>query len=154
MCDFSAQAAKKREAVKGDKLVVAKISSHTTGFVDINDQSMAVCILPGAELAFGKSVRAQKVLHSSTLVGMIKAAFRPKAEVVEAKNVATFVQVNKDDPNTHHDALLFVDSAVILLNELEHGQTATVLTMPVDPSTLHGKAREAAEDDQRRATYV
>ena len=48
---------------------------------------------------------------------------------------AIFRQVNKDNPQTHHDALEFPDGQMVLLNDLFEGQRATVLQLPAQPAT-------------------
>jgi hypothetical protein len=48
---------------------------------------------------------------------------------------ATFRQVNKDYPRTHHDALEFPDGQMVLLTNLFEGQEATVLQLPAQPVT-------------------
>ena len=50
MCDYSAEGAKRRDAVVGDQLVTARISQHTVGLVSKDDPTMAVCLKPGAQL--------------------------------------------------------------------------------------------------------
>jgi hypothetical protein len=132
MCDYSAKAAKKRDAAKHDKLVTGKISYHTAGFLGIADPLTAVCLLPGAELAFDKPVRYQfqgGILETPQLV-------------------ARFRQVEKGNTQTHHDALEFADGLIVKLNSLELGQTATVLQLPAKPKT------KAEAEEQRRAEYV
>jgi len=84
---------------------------------------MAVCLLPGTELAFGTKVRCQP----------------PWFSVVNTRTVdytaAIFRQVNKDKPRTHHDALQFPDGEIVLLARLLEGQEATVLQLPVQAET-------------------
>jgi hypothetical protein len=142
MCDYSATGVKQRAAVKEETLVSGIISRHTNGFVGVNDSSTAVCLLPGTELAFEKPVRALGPL------------FRLSATPAGSQTVATFVQVNKDQPSVHHDALQFVDGKIILLNDLTKGQRAVVVQLPADPSTLQGKERENAVANQNRAAYT
>src|SRR5437763_808391 len=48
---------------------------------------------------------------------------------------AIFRQINKDKPNTHHDALEFPDGQIVLLTRLADGQQATVLQLPADPAS-------------------
>jgi hypothetical protein len=52
MCDYSLHHVKSRPAKVGDKLTTRQFDSLTTGFAAPEDASMAVCVLPGTELAF------------------------------------------------------------------------------------------------------
>jgi hypothetical protein len=123
MCDYSAEGVASRSAVVGDTLVSGKISSHTTGFVGMNDK-VAVCLLPGTELAFTGPVRYQTIEGHSWLG-------KPKAHVAGSTHaVARFVQVDMNNPNTFHDAIEFPDGEVVLLQNLVLGQQARVLQLP------------------------
>ncbi len=55
---------------------------------------------------------------------------------------AIFRQVNKHNPNTHHDALEFPDGQIVLLTFLQEGQQATVLQLPVSAGA---KAQQQTE---------
>ena len=112
----------------------AKNSSHTTSapaHEDSPHQKIAVCILPGTELAFETPVRYQTTLMFRANTGHMVAIFR---------------QINKGTPHTHHDALEFPDGEIVLLTRLCDGQRATVLTLPTQP-----KASSEAEVQQRAA---
>ena len=53
MCDYSLELVASRPAKVGDKLVSAGFPhTITRGFVSVDDPSVAVCVLPGTELAF------------------------------------------------------------------------------------------------------
>ncbi len=92
----------------------------------------AVCLLPGTEIAFEK--------EPTLRWGFIETAVK--------SNVARFRQINKDTPNTHHDALEFADGQIILLTHIETDQCATVLQLPAAPKTK----KEAEE--QTRVEFV
>jgi hypothetical protein len=62
--------------------------------------------------------------------------------------MAIFRQVNKHEPQKHHDALEFPDGRIVLLTNLLEGQQATVLQLPAQPTS----AVEA--DAQKRIAYV
>jgi hypothetical protein len=79
---------------------------------------VAVCLLPGTELAFDDNVRYDRAF---SLFG--KARLNHK--------VARFRQIDLDDPHVHHDALEFPDGQVLKVTRLAAGQTATVLQLPV-----------------------
>ena len=56
MCDYSLHHVKSRPAKVGDKLTTHNFSTGTCGFAAPEDSTMAVCILPGTELAFSAEV--------------------------------------------------------------------------------------------------
>ena len=56
MCDFSLQSVRSRPAKVGDKLVTRDFGTGTRGFSASDDPALAVCILPGTELAFANEV--------------------------------------------------------------------------------------------------
>jgi hypothetical protein len=56
MCDFSLQNIRSRPAKIGDKLVTRDFGTGTRGFADVCDLGVAVCLLPGTELAFAREV--------------------------------------------------------------------------------------------------
>jgi len=123
MCDYSLHLIASRPAKVGDKLVSTGFpSSVTRGFAAVDNLNVAVCLLPGTELAFDEEVECESrsVFRSSLRLGHKLARFR---------------QVNMDEPNVHHDALEFPDGQIVLLTTLCQGQRATVLQLPADPKT-------------------
>ena len=136
MCDYSLHSVASRPAKVGDKLVSTKFSNSSTGgFAAIGELNVAVCLLPGTEVAFENNVECQPAL------GIL-----PNKKIGE--KVARFRQVNKDKPNVHHDALEFPDGQVVLVTTLREGQHATVLQLPAVPRTV------AEAEEQRRDTLV
>jgi hypothetical protein len=118
MCDYSLQHVATRAAKVGDQLVTTKFSnSITRGFAEVGVPDVAVCILPGTELAFDRDVECDHAL-----------GFFPARKVRE--RVARFRQINMDNPYEHHDALEFPNGQVILLTRLCEGQVASVLQLP------------------------
>jgi hypothetical protein len=86
MCDYSLELVASRPAKVGDKLVSAGFPhTITRGFVSVDDPSVAVCVLPGTELAFETEVRCE----TGRLI-----AWRWLGQ-----KVARFRQVNKDRSN-------------------------------------------------------
>jgi hypothetical protein len=136
MCDYSLHNVKSRPAKVGDKLTTKSFNTGTRGFAAPEDANIAVCVLPGTELAFANDVRCEP----AALLG-----WRPKTV---GHPTAIFRQINKDNPRTHHDALEFPDGQIVLLTALVEGQQATVLQLPAQPAT----ATEA--EAQKRAEHV
>ena len=121
MCDYSLHNVKSRPAKVGDKLTTHFFGTGTIGFAASEDADMAVCVLPGTEVAFATKVsRRPRWLFGAGTVNHTTAIFR---------------QINKDNPHTHHDALEFPDGQMALLTSLVEGQTATVLQLPAQPAT-------------------
>jgi hypothetical protein len=133
MCDYSLDFVASRPAKVGDKLVTTKFkNSVTRGFAAVEEPTVAVCLLPGTEVAFEKEVTCEhvfKVFRSQKLIG---------------QKVARFRQINLEQPNVHHDALEFPEGQVVLLTQLDEGQHATVLQLPASP-----RATNEAEQQKR-----
>jgi hypothetical protein len=88
MCDYSLDFVASRPAKVGDKLVTTKFkNSVTRGFAAVEEPTVAVCVLPGTEIAFGQEV---EYCHS----------LLPKQKVASS---------------VHHDALEFSNGKIILL---------------------------------------
>ena len=119
MCDYSLHAVASRPAKVGETLVSTKFPTTVTrGFAAEGEPDIAVCVLPGTELAF---VREEVEFEG--------AFFRKKVR----QNVARFRTVDLDNPNRHHDALEFPDGQLVLLTQLDPGQRVTVLQLPAAP---------------------
>jgi hypothetical protein len=66
MCDYSLHYVASRPARVGDRLVSTGFAQTTTrGFSSIHDRYVAVCLLPGTELAFDEEVRCETGLRGS-----------------------------------------------------------------------------------------
>jgi hypothetical protein len=132
MCDYSLQTVRSRPARVGDKLTTHHFNTGTIGFAAPEDANMAVCVLPGTELAFATAIRCRRPC----------GLFGWNANVVN-HTTAIFRQVNKDNPRSHHDALEFPDGQIVLLTHMVEGQKATVLQLPAQPATAaEAKAQE------------
>ena len=136
MCDYSLQNVRSRPAKVGDKLTTHDFGTGTRGFAAPEDCKMAVCVLPGTELAFADDVAC-----------LPTGLFRWNAKIANHRT-AIFRQINKDKMVAHRDALEFPDGRTVLLTLLCEGQAATVLQLPAQPATA------AEADAQKRVTYV
>src|SRR6516164_6989989 len=93
MCDYSLDFVASRPAKVGDKLVTTKFkNSVTRGFAAVEEPTVAVCVLPGTEIAF-----EQEVEYCHSLLPNQKVAAR----------LARFRQINLEQAFVHHDALEF-----------------------------------------------
>jgi len=137
MCDYSLEHVASRPAKVGDKLVSTKFSnSITRGFAEVGEPNVAVCVLPGTELAFEQEVACVQAL------GLL-----PSRKIHE--KVARFREINLENPHDHHDALEFPSGQVVLLTRLCEGQTATVLQLPADPTRkIETETKIAQEEPQ------
>jgi hypothetical protein len=132
MCDYSLDLVLSRPARVGDRLISARFpDTMTRGFDSVEEPGVAICLLPGTELAFENEVRWE--------VGLIFPSRRQLSH-----KVARFRQVNKDRSNVHHDALEFPDGQIVLLTRLCPGQQATVLQLPVSPDVTKDEAQRHA----------
>jgi hypothetical protein len=136
MCDYSLQGVASRPAAVGDKLTTRNFGTGTRGFAAHEDRNVAVCLLPGTEIAFGEEVAVESPRFFGQSIKVMK------------HRTAIFRQVDRETPHVHHDALEFPDGQVVLLTALREGQEASVLQLPARPTTV----REAEE--QRRAVYA
>jgi len=136
MCDYSLHSIKSRPAKIGDKLTTRDFGTGTRGFAASEDATVAVCVLPGTELAF-----AQEVKRLPTRLWAWQ-------DTVIKHTTAIFRQINKEKMTAHHDALELPDGQIVLLTSLSEGQQATVLQLPAEPKTV------VEAEAQRRAAYI
>ena len=110
----------------------------TRGFAAIGQPDVAVCLLPGTEVAFEKEVKYARffALFPSLKLGKL------------GKKVAQFRQINVGKPGLHRDALEFPDGEIVLLTRLCEGQHATVLQLPASSRSVN------AADRQKRDSRV
>lgn len=129
MCDYSLHAVTSRPAKIGESLVSTSFrGTSTRGFAAKDEPTVAVCLLPGTELAFEQDVR-----YNRNWLLTKSAGFR----------VAQFCVIEPKLPQQHHDALLFPDGTIVLVNLLSEGQHARVLQLPA--SELRAKVSAQAE---------
>jgi hypothetical protein len=137
MCDYSLIDVRSRPAKVGDKLITHDFRTGTRGFAAAENAGVAVCVLPGTELAFSSPVT---LTDYRFIVGW-------KVEIL-GHATAIFRQVNKNEPLKHHDALEFPDGRIVLLTRLSEGQNATVLQLPAQPTSA------AEANAQKRVAYA
>jgi hypothetical protein len=113
MCDYSLHAIASRPAKAGEMLVSTRFSGTLTrGFAAESQRQVAVCLMPGTELAFNEDVKYERnwiwPASASALLG--SASPSPRYE--------------------HGDALEFPDGKMVLLTALVPGQRARVIQLP------------------------
>jgi hypothetical protein len=139
MCDYSLTGVASRPAKAAETLISVAFwqGSTTRGFASVDDQTVAVCLRPGTEIAFAEKVRVRGMLFRKTL----------------PERLARFRKVNIDQPHQHHDALEFANGAVVLLDDLVPGQKAVVLQLPADTND-HRQGSDAVTAERRVAENV
>ena len=117
MCDYSLHAVESRPAEVGETLITTTFrGTATRGFASENEPAVAVCMLPGTELAFAEDVK-----YDNRWIWSRAINFR----------VGKFGAIDPDVPHRHHDAIEFPDGSRVLVTQLCEGQRATVLQLPV-----------------------
>jgi len=125
MCDYSLSLLASRPAKNGDRLVLTKFAGTATrGFTEVGKPHVAVCLLPGTQIAFEEDVTYERRF------------FFLRTKRLPAR-VASFAKISAHVHGTHHDALEFPDGSTVLVTHLCEGQTASVLQLPPD-----GRAKE------------
>jgi hypothetical protein len=120
----------------GDKLVSSGFrGSITRGFAASDEPNVAVCLMPGTELAFESHVESL-------------AAWQGGAARNFGQKVARFRQFNLENPMAHHDAIEFADGETVLVTDLREGQHATVLQLPAAGPSPHREAEETAATEE------
>jgi hypothetical protein len=137
MCDYSLHNVPSRPAKTGDRIITTTFrSTPTRGFTPVGSPNLAVCLVPGTELAF-----EQEIEYDGLLPFLRKRKGGGK--------VARFRQINVEQPNVHHDALEFPNGKIVLLTNLTPGQHATVLQLPASAGKFEveqaGQPKEAIE---------
>ena len=121
MCDYSLHNVTTRPAQIEDKLLTTKFNnSITRGFAAVGEPHVAVCLMPGTEIAFDQNVECEPPFG----IGIL-----PNKKI--GQRLARFRQINMNNAMVHHDALEFSDGRVVLLTRLCEGQRATVLQLPI-----------------------
>jgi hypothetical protein len=117
MCDYSLRALATRPAEVGETLITTTFhGTSTRGFASESAPAMAVCMLPGTELAFAENVKYDNRWIWTRTLGW---------------RVGKFNQIEPDVPDRHHDAIEFPDGGRVLVTQLCEGQRVTVLQLPV-----------------------
>jgi hypothetical protein len=131
MCDYSLHAVATRPAQVGETLVSTTFrGTSTRGFASESEPAVAVCMLPGTELAFAENVRYDRNWIWAKIID-----FR----------VGKFGAIDSHVPHRHHDAIEFPDGTHVLVTQLSLGQRATVLQLPVvHPIPEHAQPATAA----------
>jgi hypothetical protein len=131
MCDYSLHLTSSRPAKVGDKLITtAFANSMTRGLSAVGEPNVAVCCGPGTEVVFDKEVTYKRAF-----------GLMPNGRINE--RVARFRQIDKEQPDTHHDAFEFPSGHIVMVHRLCLGQRVTVLQLP---APAHPQENEVRQD--------
>ncbi|MGA7070051.1 hypothetical protein [Bradyrhizobium sp.] len=116
MCDYSLHAVATRPAKAGETLITTTFrGTSTKGFASEQEPEVAVCLLPGTELAFTDNVK-----YDSRWFWTRRSEFR----------VGKLGEIDRQLPDRHHDTIEFPNGSQVLVTLLREGQRATVLQLP------------------------
>jgi hypothetical protein len=139
MCDYSLEQVASRPAAAGQRLVVTRFPPFMTrAFAEIRNPGVAICLLPGTEVAFEAEVKAEP-----------NFPLMPKRRIGE--RLARFRQVDLEKSTAHHDALEFANGEIVLVNRLILGQIATVLQLPKEAMRVRAAETSTMRADSRPA---
>lgn len=132
MCDYSMRHVASRPAKVGDVLITTRFAEGLTGgFSAVGEPHVAVCVLPGTELAFEQEIERYAALP----------LLRPRKLGAQ---VARFCRVHENIPSVHHDALELPGGKTELLTNLRPSQRAKILQLPAG-SSVHAGAHDNAD---------
>jgi hypothetical protein len=104
MCDYSLENIRTRPANVGDKVAICSFGTGTRGFGASEDPTIAVCLMPGTELAFPDEI----AIASRNFWSWKRDRYK----------TAIFRQIHKERPRVHHDALEFPDGRTVLIMQM------------------------------------
>jgi hypothetical protein len=140
MCDYSLHAAASRPAKVGETLKTTTFrGTGTRGFAAEAEPEVAVCLLPGTELAFADAVAYDD-----------DWGWRKSTSV----RVARFRKVEPEVSYRHHDAIEFPDGSTVLVTQLRKGQRATVLQLPMGAQLSERSPKAATPAETAAASAV
>ena len=129
MCDYSLHALATRPAKVGETLISTTFrGTSTRGFASEHEPAVAVCMLPGTELAFEQNVKYDNRWIWTRTTGF---------------SVGKFNTIDAHLRERHHDAIEFPDGSYVLVTQLCTGQRATVLQLPMVHPVVERTAKEA-----------
>ena len=131
MCDYSLHAVTSRPAEVGETVVTTTFrGTSTRGFASEREPAVAVCMLPGTELAFAQDVKYDNRWIWTRTVN---------------SRVGKFGKIDPLVPDRHHDAIEFPDGSYVLVTQLCEGQRAVVLQLPVTAQPVSAPTQATAQ---------
>lgn len=142
MCDYSLHNVMSTPAKVGDELVSTRFpEASTRGFCAADRPDVAVCVMPGTELAFAADIECDRGM------GLL-----PNRKY--HARVARFRQIDIDKPYVHHDALELPSGQLVMVTSLIEGQRVTVLQLPAEPAPEGEAAAPVERADHRHWEVV
>jgi hypothetical protein len=139
MCDYSLHAMATRPAQVGETLITTTFrGTSTRGFASERDPNVAVCMLPGTELAFAEDVK-----YDNRWIWTRTVSFR----------VGKFNTIDPHIRERHHDAVEFPDGSYVLVTQLCEGQRVSVLQLPVTQGIVE-RAAPAVEAPPATTIFI
>ena len=136
MCDYSLHAVASRPAEVGEELMTTTFrGTSTRGFASEKEPGVAVCLLPGTELAFSEEVKYDNRWIWTRTIN---------------SRVGKFGKIDPLVPERHHDAVEFADGSYVLVTQLVEGQRVTVLQLPVTKPIAAPASTEQSAPTVRR----
>ena len=140
MCDSSLHAVASRPAKVGETLITTPFpGTGARGFAAEGEPEVAVCLLPGTELAFADAVAYDD-----------DWGWKKSTSV----SVARFRKVEPDVSYRHHDALEFPDGSTVLVTQLGKGQRATVLQLPIGAQVSERSPKAATPAEANKSALA
>jgi hypothetical protein len=127
MCDYSLELYRSRPAVHEEQYTLHRFPSGTMGFVGKHDCETAVCMPAGAHLILAGIGEA---VQRSFAVGPIEQVVMTRLNVLGV--------------HAHRDAVRFANGKEVLLQSLNAGATAVVVTFASDATEAPATAERPA----------
>ena len=135
MCDYSLHAVASRPAEVGETLITTTFrGTSTRGFASEADPTVAVCLLPGTELAFADNVSYDNRWIWTRTIN---------------SRVGKFGKIDPHVPDRHHDAIEFPDGKYVLVTLARRRPARDRAATAGDAAGQ--RARAQAADHRRRA---
>ena len=107
-------------------LVTRDFRTKTHGFASADDHGLAVCVMPGTELAFAAEVACRPL----ALLAYSRGGLRQSTTRRQSFDKSTRTGIGHITMRSN-----FPDGRTVLLTLLAEGQKATVLQLPAQPTT-------------------
>lgn len=147
MCDYSLRHVASRPAKVGDRLVTTAFGARVNrGFAAVGEPAVAVCLLPGTEVAM------QQLPEYDHILGWLVPGLRSRR--IRGHKVARFRQINPGAVAMHHDALEFPNGVTVLVAKFRLGQQVTVLQLPPQGRAAGGGEHAAADAQRPQPTSI
>ena len=137
MCDYSMHAVASRPAQVGETLVTTTFrGTSTRGFASESDPGVAVCMLPGTELAFEEEVKYDNRWIWTRTIN---------------SRVGKFGKIDPHIHDRHHDAIEFPDGSFVLVTSALRGTAGERAAIAGDRAGQPARANNSQRDGGKAA---